>query len=78
MSAEIGHLKPEKEFFDACFKVVKDKPQDVCMIGDSITADINGARNYGMKTIWFDKYQTSKSADCDFCVSSLAQIKDIL
>lgn len=78
VSAEIGHLKPEKEFFDACFKVVKGKPQDVCMIGDSITADINGARNYGMKTIWFDKYQTGKSADCDFCVTSLAQIKDIL
>lgn len=78
VSAEIGHLKPNKEFFDACFAVIKEKPQDVLMIGDSLTADINGARNYGLKTIWFDKYQTGKTADCDYLVTSLSQIKDIV
>lgn len=78
VSAEIGHLKPNKEFFDACFDSIKDAPKDVVMIGDSLTADIVGARNYGLKTIWFDKYRTGKSADCDYIVSSLSEIKNIL
>lgn len=78
VSAEIGHLKPNKEFFDACFSVLNDNPNDVFMIGDSLTADINGARNYGLKTIWFDKFQSGEKADCDYTVTSLSQIKNIL
>ena len=78
VSAEIGYLKPNKEFFDACFAKLGEKPQNACMIGDSLTADINGARNYGIKTIWFDKYRTGKNADCDHTVTDLSQIKGIL
>ena len=78
VSAEIGYLKPNKEFFDACFAKLDEKPQDVYMIGDSLTADINGARNYGMNTIWFDKYRTEKQADCDYTVTDLFQIRNIL
>ena len=78
VSAEIGYLKPNKEFFDACFAKLDEKPQDVYMIGDSLTADINGARNYGINTIWFDKYRTEKQADCDYTVTDLLQIRNIL
>ncbi len=78
VSAEIGYLKPNKEFFDACFDKIDGDSKDVFMIGDSLTADINGARNYGLKTIWFDKYKTGKSADCDSVVTDLLQIKNIL
>lgn len=78
VSAEIGYLKPNKEFFDACFEKIGKSPRDTVMIGDSLTADINGARTYGMKTIWFDKYKSKKTADCDYTVTSLLQIKDIL
>lgn len=78
VSAEIGYLKPNKEFFDACFAKLDEKPQDVYMIGDSLTADINGARNYGINTIWFDKYRTEKQADCDYTVTDLFQIRNIL
>ena len=50
----MGEIKPEKAFFDACFQEMgnPDK-QEVVLIGDSLTADIQGAFNYGIQPIWF-------------------------
>lgn len=53
-SERMGEIKPEKAFFDACFQEMgnPDK-QEVVLIGDSLTADIQGAFNYGIQPIWF-------------------------
>lgn len=80
VSEEIGFPKPQKEFFDACFKALPDvKPQDVVMIGDSLFADIKGACEYGLKTIWYN-HRNEPTADvkCDYIVSRLSEIKNIL
>lgn len=80
VSEEIGFPKPQKEFFDACFKALPDvKPQDVVMIGDSLSADIKGACEYGLKTIWYN-HRNDPTADvkCDYIVSRLSEIKNIL
>lgn len=80
VSEEIGFPKPQKEFFDACFKALPDvKPQDVVMIGDSLSADIKGACEYGLKTIWYN-HRNEPTADvkCDYIVSRLSEIKNIL
>lgn len=56
VSELIGHNKPNKEFFDACFSELDGAtPQNTVMIGDSLSADIKGANDYGMRTIWFNK-----------------------
>lgn len=80
VSEEIGFPKPQKEFFDACFKALPDvKPQDVVMIGDSLSADIKGAYEYGLKTIWYN-HRNEPTADvkCDYIVSRLSEVKNIL
>ncbi len=80
VSEEIGFPKPQKEFFDACFKALPDvKPQDVVMIGDSLSADIKGACEYGLKTIWYN-HRNEPTADvkCDYIVSRLSEVKNIL
>lgn len=48
--------KPSKIFFDYCFNKLSNPPKsDVILIGDSLTADITGALNYGIDSIWFNK-----------------------
>ena len=80
VSEDIGFPKPQKEFFDACFKALPDvKPQDVVMIGDSLSADIKGACEYGLKTIWYNhRNEPTAGVKCDYIVSRLSEIKNIL
>lgn len=80
ISQEIGYDKPDKRFFDACFSGANHlKKEQVVLIGDSITADIIGGRDYGLKTIWFnfEKIKVSNT-NADYTVENLLEIKNIL
>ena len=80
-SEEIGSAKPSKEFFEACKKELSEFEKDeIMMIGDSITADIEGSKKFGFKTCWFN-FAKKPGAVCDsadFIVDELAEIKSIL
>lgn len=81
VSEVIGHNKPNKEFFDACFSELDGAtPQNSVMIGDSLTADIKGANDYGMKTIWFNKKKVQKPAQKIYTemVTNLVDVKKYL
>lgn len=78
-SEQIGCPKPQKQFFDACFKHLNIPAQETVMIGDSLSADIDGAREYGMHTIWYNhRKEDASDANCDYIVNSLSEIKNIL
>lgn len=81
VSGKIGHAKPSRAFFDACMEKLGDiHPGEVMMIGDSISADITGAKDYGMQTCWYN--HKGLPADhgymADYKVDSLLEIKEIL
>lgn len=86
ISGQIGHSKPSKEFFDHCIRQInldreeKILPEEILMIGDSMTSDMAGAVNNGLKTCYFDKNHQGKagSLPLDYVFSSLAEIKNIL
>lgn len=81
VSEIIGHQKPTKEFFDYCFKNLNGiKKEQAIMIGDSLTADILGAKNYGIKSVWFNRkaQKNVQKITPDFTVDNLEQIKNIL
>ena len=79
ISEKIGFQKPSKEFFDFCFNTLgKPDKKDVIIIGDSVSADITGGKNFGIDTCWFDRYGTNKKVDATFCIDKLQKIKDIL
>ena len=80
VSEIIGHNKPNKEFFDACFsKLNGATPLNTVMIGDSLTADIKGATDYGMTTIWFNKKdQVAEEKIYTYSVNDLKAIKKYL
>lgn len=80
-SEDIGFQKPAKEFFYACCsELFPISPQNIIMIGDSVTADIIGAKNYGLQSIWFN--YSNKIYDnysfTDYYVNNLAEIKNLL
>lgn len=79
ISEALGCEKPSYAFFEECFKRLDgiDKDQ-VVMIGDSLTADIKGGKDFGITTIWFNPEGKSKSKDCDYVVGNLKEIKKYL
>lgn len=80
ISEQIGFSKPQKEFFERCFeKISPIVPSETVMIGDSLTADIEGGASFGMKTCRYNHNLTNESSDLpDFTVCSLSEIKKFL
>ena len=81
VSENIGFSKPQKQFFERCFSQLGDlKPSETVMIGDSLTADISGAHDFGMQTIWYNHLHLPipQKKNYDYLVDSLLEIKNIL
>ena len=81
ISDEIGVAKPAKEFFEACMEKLNGiSKEEVILIGDSLTADIAGGVNFGIKTIWFNFKQEKipENLKADYIVHKLSEIKNIL
>lgn len=57
ISQEIGFDKPSTGFFDRAFAMIEgfDRHQTV-IVGDSLTSDIQGGRNAGIATVWFNPH----------------------
>ena len=76
VSEEAGSQKPQKEFFDYCFRRMEEafrgagedgncitggkpggtpvRPDEVLLIGDSLTSDMRGGINAGIDTCWYN------------------------
>ena len=55
ISDEIGIDKPNVAFFQAVWQKIGDfDPGEVLIVGDSLTSDIRGGNNVGMKTCWYN------------------------
>jgi 2-haloacid dehalogenase len=53
VSQELGHNKPSREYFDAAFaRIPGFEPARCLMVGDSLTSDILGGKNAGLRTVW--------------------------
>lgn len=64
ISEEIGFNKPSKEFFDSLFKIVgSSNPNEYIIIGDSLTSDILGGKNAGIKTCWYNPNHDVNNTD---------------
>lgn len=81
ISEELGFEKPSKEFFDKCFEGLSDiKKETAVIIGDSLSSDIKGGKDYGLKTVWFNRKNETSAKDeaPDFTVNDLSDIMNIL
>ena len=55
ISETTGSYKPQKAYFDYCFaRIPNFRPQEAVIVGDSLTSDILGGKNAGIRTCWFN------------------------
>jgi putative hydrolase of the HAD superfamily len=79
ISGEHGYAKPDKRLFDAAMAGLKSKKSGTYMVGDNIIADIKGAQDSGLKTIWVNRNQNdAKGIKPDYEISDLTEILNIL
>ena len=81
VSQEIGHNKPSKTYFDACFAEIPDfDPEKAMIVGDSLSSDILGGINAGIKTCWVNPtHGAAKEGICpDYEIEALHQLPALL
>lgn len=81
ISETVGYEKPAKEFFDYCFSQIENfDNKNAVIIGDSLSSDIRGGLNAGIKTIWYNPKNLPNHTDVhpDFEIKSLMETEDIL
>lgn len=83
ISEKVGYSKPSKEFFEKAFleinKELDIKKEEAIIIGDSLSSDIQGGINSGLKTCFYNKKNKDLLNDNpDYVVSNLLEIKNIL
>ena len=81
ISELIGHDKPSRLFFEICFSRIEDfEAERAIIIGDSLTSDIRGGINAGIRTCWFNPKGVPGRGDIipDFTISSLDEIPALL
>ena len=81
VSQEIGHNKPSKAYFDACFAAIPDfDPEKAMIVGDSLSSDIQGGINAGIKTCWVNPAHApaKEGIQPDYEIEALHQLPALL
>ncbi len=81
ISESIGHAKPSRIFFEYCLEHLDEKDRGrILIVGDSMTSDILGGVQAGIRTCWYNP----KEQSCDYAyradyeISVLQQIYEVL
>jgi YjjG family noncanonical pyrimidine nucleotidase len=77
ISGEVGHAKPDPRIFDNAFAGMGHPPRrDVLIIGDSLSADIQGGHAYGIDTCWYNPNgsESNLSIPITYTITSLHEL----
>ena len=81
VSQEIGHNKPAKAYFDACFAQIPGfDPAKAMIVGDSLSSDILGGINAGIRTCWVNpgRVEAKNGIVPDYEIEALSQLEALL
>ena len=80
ISEELKTQKPQKEYYEAIMNQSGCKPEEILIIGDSLSADILGAQNSGCKSVWYNPkhLENSLNLKIDYIIDDLNQIITIV
>lgn len=81
ISETVGFDKPDIRFFEKCFSQVPDfNKSESIIIGDSLTSDILGGKNCGIKTVWFNSNNVENGTEIvpDFEIHNLSEVNSLL
>ena len=80
ISEEIGYAKPDPRFFEECFKQIENfNIDEAIIVGDSLTSDIKGGINAGIKTCHFNRFNKKYTEiKPDYLVNNLSEVIPLL
>ena len=80
LSEEVGCQKPNPRIFEEALRMNGLQAEDVVMIGDSWSSDIQGAINAGIDQIWIRKSKDPlpEGQSATYLVQSLPEVMEIL
>ena len=84
ISDDVGYEKPSVEFFNYVRKnIVEVHNDEILIVGDSLTSDIKGGNNMGIKTCLYDPDDFYENYDrekyrVDYRISNLSDIQSLI
>ena len=81
LSEQLGAEKPSPRFFEQVFAALPDIPkEDMLIVGDSLTSDMQGGLNAGVPTCWYNPkgLPRPEGMAIDFEIQDLHQIFELL
>lgn len=79
ISEEIGIGKPHKEYFDYVLSQIPGvRPEEVLVVGDSLSADVAGGIAAGLDTCWVDFKGTKLSTKAQYRVENFDELRGLL
>ena len=81
ISEDLGYDKPSLEYFDLVFESIGSKNKDeYILIGDSLTSDMLGSNNAGIRNIWYNPEGLANDLGIriDYTIPQLNKVVDIL
>lgn len=77
-SETIGHRKPSREIFDHAREVASVASEETMMVGDNLNADILGAKNAAIDSVYFNPLKKKHKEDVNLEIHCLSQLMNIL
>jgi HAD superfamily hydrolase (TIGR01493 family) len=74
-SFDVGAIKPDPVIYARACQQLSCAPSEVLMIGDTLDADVDGPRGFGMQALLLDRKRRSRAKNA---LSSLSAICDII
>lgn len=77
ISEEVGYNKPSLEYFRSAFATIPEfDPTAAVIVGDSLTSDIRGGKNAGIRTCWLNPAGEASRPDIlpDYTICALEEL----
>lgn len=80
MSGDLDSRKPDPKIFRHTLNILDVRPNQSVIVGDDLEADIRGAKNVGMYSIYLNRYNEKRDSDIrpDAQISNLSQLQEAL
>ncbi|NJE31321.1 TIGR02253 family HAD-type hydrolase [Thermococcus sp. 18S1] len=80
ISDYLGVKKPHRKIFEKALRKMRVEPHEAVMVGDRLYSDIYGAKQVGMKTVWFryGKYADRELEYLEYADSTVNSLEEIL
>lgn len=75
---DVNAIKPEPKIFLEALARVGVEPEEAIMVGDSLSQDVMGAKNVGMRAVWVNRSGEEDYHFADYEVRTLTELMRIL